>query len=136
MAGVIFKNKSGVTTSINASLDKTSDSTTGTVNNPVEFLAYQGKETDSARTDVDNLDRTISVTVKGAGNDDKGNVISETYINDITISQEADGKLKLQADAPNKKSIVDKTFEIDLKKAKGMYFDEKKELDKDHKRAC
>ena len=136
MAGVIFKNKSGATASINASLDKTSDSTTGTVNNPVEFLAYQGKDTESASTDVDNLCRTISVTVKGAGNDNKGNVISETYINDITISQEADGKLKLQADAPNKKGIVDKTFAIDLKKAKGMYYDENKELDKDQKKAC
>ena len=135
MAGVIFKNKSGATTSINASLGKTSDSTTGTVNNPV-VLAYQGKDTESASTEVDNLRRTISVTVKGAGNDNKGNVISETYINDITISQEADGKLKLQADAPNKKGIVDKTFEIDLKKAKGMYYDEDKEMDPDHKKAC
>lgn len=136
MAGAIFKNKSGATTSINASLDKTSDSTTGTVNNPVEFLAYQGKDTESAHTDVDNLCKTISVTVKGAGKDNAGNIISETYVNDITISQETDGKIRLQADAPSKKNVIDKTFEIDLKKAKGMYYDENKELDPDHKKAC
>lgn len=97
-------------------------------NIPVEVLSYAGKATDTAKVNINNDTKTISVDVLGSGCDGDGNEITETYVSDIKLAQE-DEELVLTATAKSGAVLSKERLAFDLARAKGLYYDIDREID-------